>query len=320
VSDAPFFVVGSPRSGTTLVRRLLCAHPRLYIPGETGFVPFLRVDPAAPLSADAAAAVLRRIGALNRHWAHDPEELGPWPADGSLGELLGRLYGLRAARYGARRWGDKTPGYVRYLAVIARIFPDCRIVHILRDGRDVALSARALWGAEHWYMDLHYLLRQWAINVRSGRRDGALLGPRRYLEISYEELVTAPHEVMTRVLAFLGEEPHRAIDEAIESGEPVPGSRFHDGVHRPVSGASVARWRRELTRREARLADALVGDLLAELGYAPADLGPPTPAERLANLPGTLRYGVAGPLRRALYAAGLLTLNRGLRARRRLIP
>lgn len=319
MNGPPFFVVGSPRSGTTLVRRLLCAHPRLYIPGETGFLPFLRVDARRALSRRELAHVLRRIGSLNRHWIHPPDAVAAG-TDPRLREVLETLYGDRARSYGAARWGDKTPGYVRYLPDLDRIFPDAQVLHVLRDGRDVALSARAEWGANHWYMDLHYLLRQWAINVRAGRRDGARLGPARYLEVRYEELVTRPRQTMERILRFLGEAPDHAVDEAIASPSAVPGKRFHRGVHRPVSDASAGRWRRELTAREAKLADSLVGDLLRELGYATSGLGRPTAGERLAGLPGALRYSVAGPARRLLYAVGWLTLNRGLRARRSLLP
>lgn len=315
MTEAPFFVVGSPRSGTTLVRRLLCAHPRLYIPGETGFIPFLRVAPDAPLSRRAVARVLCRIGFLNRHWTHAPEAVEPLAPEPRLRDVLAPLYAARAARYGATRWGDKTPGYVRYLPFLDRAFPDARFVHVLRDGRDVALSARAEFGADHWYMDLHYLLRQWEINVRRGRRDGSALGPGRYLELRYEELVARPRERMAEVLAFLGEAPDAAVEKAIESGSAVEGSRLRADVQRPVSDASMGRWRRELRPREAKLADSLVGSLLAELGYPLSGLGRPTIGERLAGLPAAVRYAIAAPSRRLLYVAGVLTLNRGLRSR-----
>jgi hypothetical protein len=313
--SAPIIVVGSPRSGTTLVRRLLCAHPRLYVPGETGYDPFLRTDPHAPLSPRRASRVLRRIALLNRHWTHGDDALSGLDPEPRLRDVLDALYAQRAHRYGAERWGDKTPGYVRYLPTLERIFPGALVIHVLRDGRDVALSARAEWGANHWYMDLHYLLRQWELNVRTGRRDGSRMGEGRYLELRYEELAAAPQEAMARVLRFLGEAPDPAVEAAIDSSAAVPGERFHRGVHRPVSTASVERWRRQLSPREAKLADSLVGDLLAELGYPASGLGGPTLGERLAGIPAVARYAVAAPLRRLLYAVGVLTLNRGLRSR-----
>ncbi|MEA3377466.1 MAG: sulfotransferase [Chloroflexota bacterium] len=184
--ERPFFIVGSPRSGTTLLRFILSSNPRLHVPGETGFLPFLPKDAAGELSPHQVERVLQRIGQLNRNWDEMVEDVTSFTESlrqPTLRHVLEPLYRRKIAPYGARRWGDKTPSYVRYIPTLDQIFPTAQFVHVIRDGRDVTLSALAKWGQERWYMDSYYLLKNWARNVTQGREAGRRLGPDRYLEM-----------------------------------------------------------------------------------------------------------------------------------------
>lgn len=140
----PFFIVGHPRSGTTLLRFILARHPAFAIPDETGFLPFLDVDPRKELSAAAVTALLQRIGHLNRYWEGLVEDEAafyvglPRPV---LPNILDALY-RRKLPQEVDRWGDKTPLYVQYIPEIQVIFPEAQFIHLIRDGRDAALSAR----------------------------------------------------------------------------------------------------------------------------------------------------------------------------------
>ena len=318
MDDAPpFFIVGSPRSGTTLLRFMLSSHARLFVTDETGFLPFLRTDPDARLTRVEVRAVLDRIGRLNRFWSgmvRDVDAFCDALPEPRLRAVLDALYRIRIAAYGAVRWGDKTPLYVRYIADIDRLFPDARFVHVIRDGRDATLSALQKWGREKVYLDPYYLLKNWDRNVRAGQAAREMLGDGRYCEVRYEALVTRPEAVLREVCAFLGEtfEPGM-LDQTRLAALVGGGIDSHGEAQRPVTDARVGRWRTEMSSFQRKLADHLAGDTLEALGYPLSGAGPFTAAERLRLGALAAKFGLTDTTRTILYALGLLTLNRNRR-------
>ena len=142
-APAPF-VVGVGRSGTTLLRLMLDAHPELTIPAETQFVP--QLIEAADAGASAEGLVELIVGA--RTWSDfglDERRLRERVATGDApgaAAVLRAFYGLCAERAAKPRWGEKTPAYVRSMTAIGELLGEARFVHLIRDGRDVALSRR----------------------------------------------------------------------------------------------------------------------------------------------------------------------------------
>src|SRR5687767_7251824 len=137
------FVVGVSRSGTTLLRLMLDAHPQLTIPPETHFVPeLIRAAGRRRASAEGLAEII----VSQRQWGDfgvDEAELRLRLEALDRVEPAGALrafYGLYAEKQGKPRWGDKTPIYVEHMRGIAKALPEARFVHLIRDGRDVALS------------------------------------------------------------------------------------------------------------------------------------------------------------------------------------
>lgn len=319
LAEKPIFVVGSPRSGTTLLRFMLSSHPRIHIPSETGFVPSLRQNAGTDLSPSEMLAILKRIGCLNREWARIVDDVPAFYEslpEPRLDHVLDALYRIRCEPFGAARWGDKTPNYVLHIPTLAEIFPTAQFVHLIRDGRDATLSAQKKWGGRAWYMDSHYLLRNWVRCVERGRADGHALGPTRYLEVRYETLVEQPAIVIERLCAFLGEELHPDMLEHTRLAQKQIRPGGHVEVWEPVSKASVGRWRVQMSPFDRKLADRVAGPALSSLDYELADLGPldAREASRLALL--SAKYGFTDLGRRVLSGTGLLTLNRGKRRRR----
>lgn len=313
---APFFIVGHPRSGTTLLRFMLSAHPRLFVPDETGFVPFLPGDPQRELTVGQVAAVLERIGRLNRFWAGMVTDVDGFYAGlqpRTLVGVLDALYCRRIAPHAAVRWGDKTPLYVQYVPRLRAIWPQAQVIHVVRDGRDAALSALRKWGQERRYMDMTYLLHNWVRNVRTGQREGARLGSD-YLEIRYEALVRQPEGTLRTVCAFLGEAYVPQMLAFAELAQRVGGGvDDHVEVQRPLSVESIGRWERDMRAFDRQLAQRIAGPLLAELGYAPCDVAPPGLADRGRTAVLEARFRLRDGLRTLLYRAGVLTLNRNRR-------
>lgn len=315
-SAAPFFIIGNPRSGTTLLRFILSSHPRIYIPGETGFLPFLPFNVDEELQPEQVRSLLDHIGKLNRSWHSLISDLSSFYQslpEPTLPHLLDALYRRRIAEYDAVRWGDKTPSYVRYIPRLSQIFPSAQFIHVIRDGRDATLSARKKWGARRWYMDNYYLLKNWVRNVEAGRRAGQALKQGRYLEVHYEHLVEAPRPQLERVCAFLKEQLHPAMLDHTQLAQEQIGPRGHVEVRQEISTRSVQRWRREMSPFDRKLADRVAGPTLSALGYERPHVASMTLEEGIRYALLAAKYAVTNTAREMLLASGVLTLNRGKR-------
>jgi hypothetical protein len=317
LTETPFFIVGNPRSGTTLLRFILSSHPRIYIPGETGFIPFLpRIG--GKLSLAQVQRVLDRIGRLNANWYGLVEDLPSFYnslLEPTLCQVLDALYRRKIAEYDdqAVRWGDKTPTYVRYISELGDIFTSARFVHLIRDGRDATLSAQKKWGTQRWYMDNYYLLKNWVRNIEEGQRAGCALGPDRYLEVRYEYLVQQPRAALERICAFLGEKLHPSMLNHTELAREQVGPGGHVEVRKPISSASIGRWRSEMSSFDQKLADRVAGATLSALGYELSGSGSFIARERVKLLGLASKYQVTDATRRILMSLGILTLNRAKR-------
>ena len=181
-------VVGAPRSGTTLLRFMLDAHPQVAIPPETGFLlkaprltgmgDALRQQFLTAVTGLADDGPWKDFGIPVAHFRSVLEGVEPF----TLSDGFRAFYRTYAARFGKARWGDKTPLYCLHLRSIAAVLPEAHFVHIIRDGRDVALSLRSLWFSPGPSMEAQ--ARQWAGCVEAARRDGAACP--HYLEVRYE--------------------------------------------------------------------------------------------------------------------------------------
>ncbi|GAB2866676.1 hypothetical protein GCM10027176_80420 [Actinoallomurus bryophytorum] len=274
-TDRPIFVLGCPRSGTTLLRLMLRAHPRIAIPPETrllldayehrGAYGDLRRLPNRQALAEwiVAGAGTRFSGlGLDPRTIADEIVAGP-PTLGSALEIALRAY---ARRLGKPRWGDKRPGYVQHIDALLRMFPDAQIVHLVRDGRDcVAELKRAPW----WRMGVYHAIATWTQAIDAGQAAAARLPSDAYMEIQYERLAGDPEDELRRLCAFLGEE--YAPSMVMPRGTPE-WKRWHAEV--PGS--------RRLERWELELCEAVMTDRLLAYGYEPSPASRPS-ARHLAR-------------------------------------
>ena len=260
---APFFIVGSPRSGTGLLRDLVRAHPAIEIPSESHFIPAFFHGYRDPLSERTARTLARRILALRRvrRWRLD---LAPsdFASCRTYAELVGRMYAAYAARSAKVRWGDKTPQYVLEIPVLRAMFPDCRILHIYRDGRDVWRSWRATsFGPANAYV----AAKAWARFVAAGRAAGRCLDRNTYMEVRYEDLLAEPERMMRAVCDFLGESFDTAMLQPM--APPIGGDRDRPAADGGIARTNSGRWRPELPVEDRRVFEAVAGSVLADLGY-----------------------------------------------------
>jgi len=258
---------------------MLDSHPRLAVPGESEFIISLR-DPMLRLRRRPEAALEAILSNEKfRAWGLDPDTVrSDVAAEGPTDfvDVVRAVYASFARLHGKVRWGDKTPGYALHLRTLARLFPDARFVHLIRDGREVAASlAERTWGPSSAVSGAFW----WRQLVASARRAGTLLGPDRYLEIRLEDLICDPEGVLTRVCDFLGEkfEPEMLDYSAtIESRYPGHHERGEHLLRPPTAG--LRDWRAALSERDERLLEAACRRWLVRLGY-PTE-GPALPLAR----------------------------------------
>ncbi|HYU58678.1 MAG TPA: sulfotransferase [Actinomycetota bacterium] len=287
-SGPPIFVVGCPRSGTTMLRLMLDSHPDLAIPPESHFVTQFwsahhRYEKNDRFEADRLARDV--MGTFRfKEWRLPPEAVTERlrrlerPSFGSVMEAFFLAY---ADREGKTRWGDKTPGYSIEMAALAQIFRDARFVHLIRDGRDVAMSLDDLGRVK-----LRPAMAMWAQRVMQGRSDGRRLGPDRYLEVFYEALVDDPERELKAICdhADLEFRPgdmlryHERAERAMAS--KAWGS--HQGLARPPT-KGMRDWRRSLDDRTQAVLEGIGGDALTEFGYERRFSDPPAVARREAD-------------------------------------
>ena len=295
----PVVVLGVSRSGTTLLKAMLDSHSQLAIPSESYFIPQLWHRHGAQPSREAFVDDLRRLAKI-REWGVDPEDVRRrLPERPSFSEAVQTIYRIYAEARGKPRFGDKTPLYMQHLDVLARAFPRARYVHIVRDGRDAALSLLAMTRRPRFNparpRGVGDFACAWEREVRSARRFGR---DHPYLELRYEDLVAEPEARLREVCAFLelDYEPgmleyHRREDPALHADHP----RL---AQPPVRDARS--WRREMSPRDGELFEAIAGDLLAELGYERAHPRPGrrarAAAERLAYAARAWTWRTALPL------------------------
>ncbi|MBL8599774.1 MAG: sulfotransferase [Devosia sp.] len=201
----PFpIVVSVPRSGSTMLRLMLDSHPELAIPPETGFLLSPQIL-AAQHDHDLCARLITGFPDGAPAWndygidasgfLDAARHLAP---TAGLADVLRLFYATYAERHAKKRTGDKTPLYVTAMPTVASVLPEARFIHIVRDGRDVALSWSKTWFAPS--RDLAVLVAQWSAMVREARREAPAA---KYLEIRYEDLVRTPETVLRRVCAFI---------------------------------------------------------------------------------------------------------------------
>lgn len=288
--SGPFpFIVGCGRSGTTLVRAMVNAHPRMAVPGESYFVVWLgreRRRYEAGAGFDQAAFLADLLSqAWFRRWGLSGDVVAEalaaaTPAD--FPDAVRAVYGAYAARQGKPRYGDKTPIYVLHLDYIASLLPEAVFVHVIRDGRDVARSLLdAGWGPQSWERAaLH-----WRSQVKRGRAAGRSLGAGRYRELRYEDLLEDPEGEVRALCPFLAldfdESMLRYFEGAASllSAEPHP--HEHENLRLPPT-KGLRDWRGSVPAAELAQFEALAGDLLTDLGYGRAAGEVPLPARARA--------------------------------------
>ncbi|HUI43048.1 MAG TPA: sulfotransferase [Terriglobia bacterium] len=298
-SAAPVLVLGCDRSGTKLLYHMLLS--------SGGFAIYYSESNAFNLLGLRFGNLKRRRNRqrLMEVWLQSKlfyrsglsrEEVEPRVlADcRNAGDFLRVLMEAIARKQGKQRWAEATPQHLHYLPLIKKLIPDALVIHIIRDGRDVALSLDKAgwirpfpWGRERSLLAAGLY---WKWMVTKGLKFGRAMGAD-YLEVHYEDLVRQPRETLARVGAFIGHDlDYDRIQRVGLGSVSDPNSSFKsDDRHKELN--PVGRWAKLLPPERVALLEQAIGPLLRELDY---DLA--TPA-------GASTAGLSVRIMKALYPA-----------------
>ena len=252
--ERPIFIIGSPRSGTTLVRLVLDSHPNISCGPETHFLASF---------ADIIGKHWDTISlyGFDQHYWHT-----------EIGHFFGAFKSDYARRSGKRRWAEKTPQYTLYLEFIDALYPDAQFVHIIRDGRDVVFSHLERWG---YRAALRCAMNRWSDYVTKARNFGRALPSSRYFELRYEELVAEPDRWLQSLFEYLEEPWHPAVlhfdrlDHDIVSRywDFTASRRKDSGETTAIYGSRAGAGGKELDLFLRMVLRVRAGSLLRELNY-----------------------------------------------------
>ena len=250
----PVFIVGPPRSGTTLLSLMLGRHPQIAFVGEFEWTWDFPLG-----TGDVALTAYVEWLQTNRHYLHHgPEIDASLDFDGLVRSFLDQM------------WEQGDPGHRKPLVGVQlhrhyhqahRTWPRARFIHIVRDGRDVCAS----WIAKGWTGNGFVAGERWNRALEDWRTLEPSIPADRAIEVRFETLVQDPGGELGKLCAFLGVE---YSDELLD---------YHTSTtYDPVDPEQARKWPRSLSRRDLRLFESQSGDQLTRAGYPPSGEPPRT--------------------------------------------
>jgi len=276
-AQPPFFIVGNPRSGTKMLRELLNISPNLWIPiVETLFIPYLaknidRYGPfnrfdsfkliASDITHTKAVLELKDIG-INIDIKEWFEYCNSFDLYGVLESFFHYIFIKEKPDnhlpWENIIWGDKTPTYLGEIKILAKKFHKSRFIHIIRDPRDCCLSAKKVWNKHPLRM-----AQIWSDYIQKGRTEGKALGPDRYFELHFEDLIENPISTLGNVFQFLGVETPSNTGQLYRVAEEHGDAK---GKMCIIPGNKL-KWKEQMPLILQRKIESITGDQLTEFGY-----------------------------------------------------
>jgi hypothetical protein len=283
----PIFIVGVGRSGTTLLMAMLNAHSDVVFPPETHFLRHFVVPNPRATRAQATEMIARDRYVQRLGFSADGIALG-FPedrADSRWHDAYSTMLAEVKRRAGKPIVGDKDPKNVEYLPLLHELFPRAKVLHMVRDPRDVLASRmRAGWSKRR---PLLLNVLAYRAQLRMGRNEGRRRFGDRYMEVQYERLISEPRETLAVVCRFLGVSYDPQMLEYHESSSRLVApdeAEWKKNVTRPLLSENAGKWRQELTRSQVLQAERLCSDVFGPDGPYVRSIGRPGWGEQLRSL------------------------------------
>ena len=301
--EDPFFIIGSPRSGTTLLRLMLTSHPHLVVPPECGFMVWLHPmfgqwkarefsDPDYVSQFAQAVASSRKFETWGISASQITEAIIHDHPD-SYGYACACVYHQFCIRAGKSTiyWGDKNNYYLSKIALIRTIIPHARFIHIVRDGRDIACSYREVMRikSDSPYRpllprEINEIAERWVHDIRTIQRQGKTMGADTFLELRYEDLTSDPRTELLRICEWLGVQfapemlhfHHKNLSHHLEPEATLDWKRR---TLEPVTQDTVGRYVWMLDQSDIIKFESIAREELRHYGYLQQDRSFTEPSE-----------------------------------------
>ena len=262
----PIFIVGMNGSGTTMLADCLNHHPLIYFHSiESKIIPFYyyNIGKFGDLNNKRNfGRLLREFSNNSAFWICNNRRTVEIPYEFNelehrdLSQVIDLTFSYFSAQKNKVIWGDHSPKYAFSIPVILDLFPEAKIIHIVRDGRDCAQSFR-----RRYNYNIYRTIYNWKRIVQKARKDGFVAGPERYFEIKYEDLTEFPEKHMNKICSFL-EVPFD--NQVLLSNMPMYVDKKRN-ASRIVKNAG--KWRKSFSVKEIKKVEDIAGLTLKDFGY-----------------------------------------------------
>jgi hypothetical protein len=280
LDERPIFIIGSERSGTTLILAILACHPRIAVPEVTWYYP--RFRPYLHTYGDLGSC--ENFNTLAHEMAYglrvpfwrmpdaNPATFGAEIAaraaeiDRSFAGIFAAMFERYAAHVNKPRWGEKTPGNVFYIDRILEDFPSAQFVYIYRDCRDASAEfIESQFGPTNAYA----ASEMWHAGQQAVKPFRESLSADQWFNLKYEEFVRDPVAHLKRMCAFLGED----YDDALMAFHTTPVAQRRGktkdnwALAHPITDRHVGIYKNQLSTDQQQVMAWVAGDLMRDLGY-----------------------------------------------------
>ena len=270
-NKSPVFVIGCSRSGTTLLYHMLLSSGNFAVYRMESMI-FTLLEPRfRPLSNPRNRRRMLNVWCTTRLYQRsglERSEIEPriMAECQNGGDFLRIVMEEMCRKQGVERWAETTPEHLLYIPRIKETIPNALVIHVIRDGRDVALSLEKLSWVRRLPWDRKRVAMAaaiyWEWIVNKGREAGRALGEN-YIEVHYEDLVRKPAEVLKTLEPFIEHDLiYPRIKEVGIGSVSKPNTAFHDDPQ-----SSIGRWKTLLSQEDLATMEGLIGSNLRELGY-----------------------------------------------------
>ncbi|HJN06527.1 MAG TPA: sulfotransferase [Bacteroidales bacterium] len=282
LSNIPiFFIVGRPRSGTTLLRTLFDAHPNVNFPPECQFIVNLYPKYGKKTNWTEKDILSFYNDLINQWlfdtWTIDPDKLKKtllsYKGHNTYGTICKVVYMQYISLFEKEKLltiGDKNPGYAIYTKLLLKIFPEAKFIHIIRDYRDNFVSIK---NVDFELPIPSLVVQKWKYFFKKFNKDGAER-PDTYYVIKYEDLVKDPEIQLEKLCKFIGAEYkasvfnfHNKKDEILKTYPPGYIQNYHSSLMKKINTSKIGVWKKQLSPWKIKLMDATAGKVAVQAGY-----------------------------------------------------
>lgn len=286
---SPIFIVGTPRSGTTLTAKIIGNHSKVFMPGETHFYDdiYSKSNEYGHINSnEAKEIVLKKLSTIYKRYNQpgdqeridrlfrDPEVIKKLMSCNTYELLFTMFMEIQSKDSGKSRWGNQVPRDIFNISQIHVFYPDAKIIICVRDIRDFLTSYKNRWkvtkrkdikGLKSMY---HPVITSslWKSTIRQIRRVEDVVSAENMFVLNYEYLVMNTEQAIMQLTDFIGEKYEAALlninfqNSSFESGQSG------------VFTNSVGRWKNCLSPEEAVVSQWICKDEMSHFGYEPEDI------------------------------------------------